>query len=416
MKKVLLVALLAAAGIANADVALYGVLDTGVMTQSNGAPADPNAGPAIQTLPAQTALQNGRVTGMYNGGLSTSRWGITGSDKESGAVFRLESVLNLPYGTNPNGRVADSQVQTGSPFVSSEGSNDGQMFARESTVGLVGKFGELRLGRQTTVMADHIADFDAVGGYFSPLAYNGGYGGAGFTAEARWDQSLKFKTTVAPGVTVHAGYKFGATNSDYATGSAVAAGVDYQVFSMLKLGAVYERNHDAQSVAAGSTAGTLKLTTGDTRAYAAFAEVTPVSTLSVKVGGEQIYTENPFNPAYDQSINMISNLPVTAYSVTSYTVPRTQNMFWATTTVNFAPTWSTSLGVYQLNTSPYGSSTSAATAQSESVAKYFAGNVVKSLSKQTDVYVTASASATTGPVWTGQRSVESQAIGLRVKF
>jgi predicted porin len=420
MKKSIIVTVLALTGliaIARAEVTLYGILDTGIMTENHGSNGDPNATTGLTMLPA-FSQQTNRVTGEYNGGLSASRWGIHAIDPESGAEATLESPLDVPYGTDSNGRIASAYAVGSSNAGSQEGTSDGQMFARESTLGLKGRYGELKAGRQTTVMADHIADYDSVGGYFSPLAFNGGYAGAGFTAEARWDQSLKYQSApIIPGLTASFGSKFGATNNNPGTGSAYAVGLDYQPISMIKIGAVYEANKDAQNASNSGAAGSLKITFGDTHATAVFAQLDPTSSLSIKVGGEQIITQNPSNPTYDQTINVLSGVPVTAWGVTSYTIPRQQNMFWATETFKFAPTWASSIGVYQLNTNTYGASASGATyTGGPSTAQYATANIVKSLSKHTDIYAVAATTRLNGPVWAGIPAVNSEAVGMRFKF
>jgi predicted porin len=415
MKKVLVTALLAVSGAAFADVGLYGVLDAGIATQNKGVPSDPNSSVSMTVLPASAAQQN-RVTGMFNGGLTPSRWGIAGSDSDSGATFRLESSLNVPFGTVPDNRISDAYKSANGPVISQEGSADGQLFNREATVGLSGQYGEFRIGRQTTVMGDHIGAFDAVGGFFSPLAFNGGYSGAGFSAESRWDQSIKASTTLAPGLTGSAGYKFGSSTANFSAGSAYALGLDLRVNSDLKLATVYEQNRDAQLVSQGTTAGTLGITFGDTKAFALFGDYNINSRVSVKAGTEFIVTSNPSDPVYDATINTLDGYAVNSWTVNGFNDQRHQNMTWVSTTVALMPTVKTSVGLYNLHTSRYGATSATATNSDVSDATYLAANVVKSLSKHTDLYAVASYARVDGPVWAGVPNILSTGVGIRVGF
>ncbi|MBV8125613.1 MAG: porin, partial [Paucibacter sp.] len=200
--------LLAALSAAHADssIQLYGIADLGLVTTDHGNPADPNGAANVTPLPTSAVTYNpatapngkteARVSSLINGGLSPSRWGIKGSEDLGdglAAVFTLESPINVAAGTVPNVRLSVANSQANTPYATQEGSFDGQLFARESTVGLRSKaLGELRFGRQQTVMADALGQFDINSGYMDPLVYNGGYNGGGFTAEARWDNAIKY--------------------------------------------------------------------------------------------------------------------------------------------------------------------------------------------------------------------------------
>jgi predicted porin len=82
--------------------------------------------------------------------------------------------LNPATGTIPNARIAVSNAQANSTETSQEGSCDGQLFARESTVGLKSNtWGEVRLGRQVTVMGDALGLFDVNSGNMDPMVFNG---------------------------------------------------------------------------------------------------------------------------------------------------------------------------------------------------------------------------------------------------
>jgi predicted porin len=89
--------ILPAAPAAAADsVELYGVLDTGIARVEHSLNFDPNH--PVEIIPYANAPGMHSVVGMYNGGLSASRWGIRGTeDMGNGmkAIFDLESAINV---------------------------------------------------------------------------------------------------------------------------------------------------------------------------------------------------------------------------------------------------------------------------------------------------------------------------------
>jgi len=118
MKKSLVaLAVLASTGatFAQSNVTLYGRADVGVG--------------------AEKTLGTSNKTQMIDGGLTTSRWGLRGSEDLGGGLkanVQLEQRLNLSNGSLTNA------IQ----------------FAGASTLGLSGSFGQIRLGRMTTLLDD----------------------------------------------------------------------------------------------------------------------------------------------------------------------------------------------------------------------------------------------------------------------
>ncbi len=399
----------------HSSVTLYGVLDAGLLTTDHGMPDDPNGGISGQPLPA-TPKQNTRVTGTLNGGLTPTRLGLTGQhEMRPGLIaeFTLESPLNLPYGTNPNGRISDAYAQAPTPYVTQEGSLDGQTFARESTIGLKFKdYGELRFGRQLTVMADSIIRAEPTGGYLSPIGFNGGYTAGGFTAENRWDQSFKYTLPVTGDLTALAGYGVGGTTGGFAAGSAASLGLRYR-HGPLEVAGVWVENKDAQLAGAGTTVGTLSVTFGDTHAFALLGvwDLNPEWTF--KGGWERIYTDNPSNPGYDQKITDLQGITVTATNVAGFANPRVENMYWLGSVWSFAPDWQARLGVYERTTNAYGASATAATMAGTSTAKYVTLQLIESFTKNTDLYLAVDKNGLTGPVWHGYEPTTAVGIGMR---
>jgi predicted porin len=417
MKKslVALAALAATSAFAQSSVTLYGTLDVGFGTTSNTLAADPNAASNVYTLPGTGAPAAGRVTGLMSSNQSASKWGIKGvEDMGSGlkTSFVLESAINPNFGTNPNGRVNDSLPGTGSAtagsFTNGEGSLQGQMFDREATLGIAGNAWSLKGGRQLTVMADTIGAYDPLPGYAtSPLTFNGGYSGAGFTGEARWDNALKFE--YANGASkVALGYKTGMMSSNQGgtnQGQGVAAAYEYaQANYGVKL--AYEANKDAMAVGNGGlSTPSLKITFADTSALTLAGRYKYGSNTTFKFGVEHIITKNPSNAANDTAANYaaINGLPVAVVAVASYNTQRTQNMYWIGANYELSGTSEVGAAFYQLNTSAYGSS--GATLLDTSKEQIFSLAYTYKFSKRTKMYVTAMTSQLSGPAWNGAGGV-----------
>jgi len=184
-----------AAGAQTANVSLFGLIDTNLQRYSASGAAS--------------------LTRMGTDGLSSSRWGIRGTESLGdgmSASFWLEGAFSGDSGsigsTNTNNQ--------------STGSASG-LFGRRATVSLSGNFGELRLGRDLTPAFMNLSDFNLYG-------TNGtGNAGAMFypifssVTHVRASNGISYLTPAAlGGVYGHVTYAFGenATNSDgrYASG------------------------------------------------------------------------------------------------------------------------------------------------------------------------------------------------------
>ena len=150
MKKSLIaLAVLAASGaaMAQSSVTLYGVADVAV-THVNG---DDN------------------WTGLDSGANKTSRLGFRGVEDLGGGLkanFVLEGGFNLDAGDGKSGGATDSGFQ----------------FKRQSTVGLAGNFGEVRLGRELTAAYNATARYDV-------------FGSVGIAHSQLWDDGKNLDTT-----------------------------------------------------------------------------------------------------------------------------------------------------------------------------------------------------------------------------
>ena len=150
MKKSLIaLAVLAASGaaMAQSSVTLYGVADVAV-THVNG---------------------NDNWTGLNSGANKTSRLGFRGVEDLGGGLkanFVLEGGFNLDTGDGKSGGATDSGFQ----------------FKRQSTVGLAGNFGEVRLGRELTAAYNATARYDV-------------FGSVGIAHSQLWDEDGKTRVT-----------------------------------------------------------------------------------------------------------------------------------------------------------------------------------------------------------------------------
>ena len=150
MKKSLIaLAVLAASGaaMAQSSVTLYGVADAAV-TYVNG-------------------LDN--WTGLNSGANKTSRLGFRGVEDLGGGLkanFVLEGGFNLDTGDGESGGATDSGFQ----------------FKRQSTVGLAGNFGEVRLGRELTAAYNATARYDV-------------FGSVGIARSQLWEDGKNLDTT-----------------------------------------------------------------------------------------------------------------------------------------------------------------------------------------------------------------------------
>lgn len=195
MTKKRLAALLLGVGCAHAQAqgpVIYGALDAGIGTVSN-------------------VGGNGRVTGLHNGGMKSSRLGFKGSEKigaDTSINYLLESDVLVDVGSTGNG----------------------PLFARSAWIGAAGRWGEVRLGRNYTETYEIAAGYDPMGG--------GNFGGlmqvfdsrqTGLNASsgnmfssygsARVDNSIHYRTPVVNGFSGRATYAAGETVGSSKRGS-----------------------------------------------------------------------------------------------------------------------------------------------------------------------------------------------------
>ena len=313
------------------EVTVYGILDVGVGTVAHSFGFDPNF--PVGVNPQAIKFADTSATGMFNGGISQTRWGIKGSTGLTDgwkAVFTLEGAINVPSGAVSNGALGLSQNYASSATVASSGTSadtaiNGQLFSRGAYFGISSDtYGTLTAGRHMSFMLETIPGYDALQGaqIFTPIGFSGSYGGGGATDSSRVDNALRYKLKVGD-VNVALMHKFGG-----ATGSSTARsanefqlGYEHGPFGIQFL---YQTYKDATSVGnpAGTAAaplGTIAVTYYDTTSYMAIAKY-KVGDLAIKGGYQKQKFTNPSDPAIDLNTTTLYGYVASSVSVTPYNV------------------------------------------------------------------------------------------------
>jgi predicted porin len=457
MKKslVALAALAASAAFAQSSVTLYGIVDMGYGTINHSPTNDPYNSAAGPVQPTSAGMLNSgtaaapviapRLTSMLNNNTVTSRWGIKGVEDIGGgtkANFTLESFLNPATGSNPNGKQNDSLPGSGATAnsLNAEGSATGAMFAREATVGLEGGMGSLKLGRQLTPMADAIGAYDPMRAGFavSPLGFNGGYSGGGYTNEARWDNSAKYAYDLNANTKLTAGYRTGNLTGQSSATSAFSLKGEYNTADWGAVvgytadnGAINSgagasnglvnvtSNSTATPAAAATTANSipgLALTVADTRATMLAFRVTQ-GAVTYKLGYQHIQLQNSGNPSAfsTTTIPSLYGYAVASVNTAAFNTPRVQDVYWLGANWQVSAPLELSAAYYRRNDSTYGSQGSSAAAgtttpytlAATSKADYLSFMAKYSLSKRTNLYATFNTTKVSGGAWSSASTTVS---------
>jgi predicted porin len=208
------------ASVSQAQVTLYGIVDAGVRYSSG--------------LTAANASSADNVWSVGSGINTTSRFGMRGSEDLGGglrATFNLESGILVDTGAQANAT---------------------KLFDRAATVGLQGAFGQVTIGRQTTLLADSNSQFDPIRSRFAGFNPNIAiaalsqhrlgieYGPAASNAGSfRLDNSVKYSGTFS-GVTLRAMHAFGEQSGNSTALSSSGAGVSFAA-GPVSVGGSYQR-------------------------------------------------------------------------------------------------------------------------------------------------------------------------------
>jgi len=147
------------------------------------------------------------VTQIGHGGLTTSFWGLRGSEELGGgvkAIFALDSFFQTDTGAQ--GRNATDPL-----------------FSRNAWVGVEGGFGKLTLGRQTNPTYINMGLLSPLGNsvVFSPLtlhSFVAGYNGA-LVGDTVWSNAVQYATPRIKGIVANVIYGLGETPGSTGTGN-----------------------------------------------------------------------------------------------------------------------------------------------------------------------------------------------------
>ncbi len=253
------------------SVELYGIIDAAVGRVDYSLSADSNFPATVNPVSATKTTVANSTTGMFNGGIQDSRWGIRGSEDLGGglkAFFTLESGFNVQSG-GLNNAAASLAGNSKATTVSANSSLDGQLFNRQAFVGLsMDGAGSIALGRNYAPFYDILVNYDPVqfAQLFSPLGFSGTIGGGGGISEdTRVDNSIKYKNKIGD-VNFGALYKFGGISGNNSAGSAFTANVGYEAGGFGIQGA-YEAFKDGLKTGTAAVAGEVNVTEYDTTAW-----------------------------------------------------------------------------------------------------------------------------------------------------
>ena len=175
----------AAAGSAHAEVTLYGILDTFVGYTNAGG--------------------KGSVTTMQSGGLYASRIGLRGSE-DLGGGYRATFVLE-------NGILTNSGAATDSTMA----------FSRNAWVGIATPYGEVRFGKQNSILLLMHSRLEAFpGGTYGSVLHNA----SSFTF--RYDNMITYWSPDLAGFRFSAGISLGGQTSPHDALNAYVGSVEYQ--------------------------------------------------------------------------------------------------------------------------------------------------------------------------------------------
>ena len=429
MKKSLLAiaAMTAFAGAAQAQssVTVYGLLDVGIMGQSNSNMLNGSTGGTSAGYGASSSSsypKNGNSFGFMQGGESASRLGFKGMEDIGGGskvIFTLEQGVNTDNGSQyASGLPGNGKTTTGMGNMSNTGdsSNQGQLFNRGAFAGVSNdKYGTMTLGRQQTLMLDNIGGYDPVNAQqFSPLAFSGQFGGGGTTDNGRANGALKLKEKIM-GFDVNALYAPGGYAGNNGVGTRLEGQIGYETAkwgiqaitsfqedATTLSGATYGQVYTAGAGLVNPNVGTpnagtnqVAATVYNTRSTQLTAKWAPMDKLWLKAGFQYQNLGTPSNFQY------VSGQPVlpngSGFSVFTYQaaqVPQIRNTWWLGANYDFTPAIKGSLGYYQQNANQNGtgatSATAATTGSLNGRTTYISAMAEYYLSKRTNLYAAAS--------------------------
>jgi predicted porin len=407
----------------DADVTLYGVIDLAVGTVKESLSANSNFPATVIPGTSKTATSvNSSVTGMFNGGISDSRWGLRGSENLGGgmqAFFLLESGIDANSGSLNSAAGALSQnTSTKTGTASATSALDGQLFNRAAYVGLSdGNLGSLSFGRNTNPIFDLAVGYDPLqdAQLLSPLGFSGAIGGGGGVSDySRLDNSLKYKNKLGD-VNVGALYKFGGYAGNNAAGSGYALSAGYEA-GKFGVQAVYESFADVIKSTNPSTVGDIGVLLYDTKAFMTAAKYHVTDAWTVEAGFERYSLNAASDTLASLGVTSLYGYPIsTTSAAATYTGPnQANNVYFVGGDYNITPAFNLAAAFYDQHAQVFASTPSGDIRSYSVLADYH-------LSKRSDVYAgfmySTFSSTDAGGLYAGNNPNNYiVAIGVRHKF
>jgi len=398
-------------------VELYGIIDLGIGHVDKSLNVDPNFPASVNPVLPSKATVSKSVTGMFNGGIQDSRWGLRGNEDLGGgmhAFFTLESGINANDGNLNN---ADAAVANNSPAaksVSASSALSGQLFSRQAFVGIGDdKYGSLAFGRNYAPICDVFFTYDPVqfATLFSPLGFSGAVGGGGGVSEdSRLDNSVKYTNKMGP-VNVTAIYKFGGVAGNSSAESGYGFGIGYEDGGF-GVQASYEAMNDALKTSASTVAGEINVTNVDTKAFVVAAKYA-FGQATVKGGYESYTLSTPSTPIASLGVTSLFNIPV-AVQANFTSATQTTDVLFIGGDYNFTPALNLAVGYYDIEQKQ-----SADMKQLGGNSRYASALLDYHFSKRTDVYAGLMHASYTGAAFPSASYNTSNLIteiGIRTKF
>ncbi len=420
-------------------ITLYGIIDVGLQYDQHAAPISDYSLAGVNDLIQKNS--NGSVTGIAPSNMSQSRIGLQGKEALVGdwsGVFKLETWFNPESGNLGDG-LKSLALNNGRALTAQKTGLDvsaaGELFGGGSYLGMSSPtYGTLTFGRQTGILADGIAKYDAlaVSTAFSLLGFAGGPGGGGYTQDRRLDSSVKYFLTSA-GLHVGGQYKFNTHSGAASTALELQLGGEFAGFSVDGFYSKIKDAVSAASLSATQVAGlpalgfspdnSLSATVSDNQTYSimgqyAFGAGMP----AVYAGYENIRFANPATalaPGYDD----IGGYVLAYINNAAYAKEKIQQIYWFGARYPATPHLDVMASYYGIKQNSYATGTSsdcsstvsAACSGTESIVSFVADY---HLSQRFDTYFGIAWSKVADGLASGylQTSNINPTLGLRFKF
>lgn len=335
------------------SVELYGVLDAAVGHVEYSLSGDSNFPATVNPVSATKTSISNSVSGMFNGGIQDSRWGIRGSEDLGGgmkAFFTLESGFNIESGTLNSAAAALASNSPKAGTVSANSSLDGQLFNRQAFVGLSGDWGSVAFGRNYAPFYDILVNYDPVqfAQLFSPLGFSGTIGGGGGVSEdTRVDNSIKYKAKFGD-VSFGALYKVGGISGNSSANSGFTANIGYES-GPFGVQAAYEQFTDALKGGNSTVAGEVNVTEYDTTAWLLAAKYS-FGDFTVRGGYESYTLKTPSDSFASLGVSSYYGITIANPTTATFTAAdQTTAVWFIGGDWNITPELNLALGFYDQN-------------------------------------------------------------------